>query len=1427
MSAACKSCARAIWFRPEPEGEYRGFGACNESNMNSYKSFCMMVCVWRFRCARFAVICLLCAAAAAGLAQPAPSDVAFETHVKPLLAKHCLACHSTNLKKGSLDLERFATSADVRKDVKPWQVLIEQVETGEMPPRDKPQLSEADKKQLLAWVRGFLDAEARARSGDPGVVPLRRLSNAEYDATIRDLTGVDLKPAREFPADGAGGEGFTNSAEALSDISPALAARYLQAAKEIADHAVLLPDSYRFSPSKTRRDWTDEGTARLRKFYADLFPPDGKLNVQPYLLATIRQRDDLRAGRWQEAAAKEKVNSKYLRILWEALNETAPSQPLDSIRGQWKTATEQDVPALVAEIAAWQAALWKTVKVGNYISANWHAAPDSAYLESLSRHAPVDPPAKTALALRVPVKLAPGQSEVRLYLAAREASPSARRKDGLAPSEWRLVWQRPRFEGAGKPTLLLRDYASFGPAFEIDYRSAFARTAAYLGAVAEAVHDSGATLDNLAKRHGLDTTLLKNWSKLLALSPRREVKGTTRPAAPLELLDDKVDPTPHRPALSGWKKKGIDLPTVVANASDQTLQIPGRVSARTVAAHPTPQEFVGIAWKSPIDGAVQLTAHVAHAHPACGNGVAWWLEQRRGEQATLLGDGLIDLGKEARHTASIQITKGDLLVLAIDPRDANHICDMTEVWLTITETDKPGRVWDLAKDVSNNLLAGNPHADSHGRAGTWSFVRGPAAKKSGPSAGPIPVASVLGKWRLAAADPARRSESETLAREAESLLTGPRPANEKADNRAVYDRLSAPDGPLFTGVDVTKMAKRHPGEGGFGLSKERFVPPEHDGITAISGQDIEIRLPAALFVDREFVVDVQLDETAADGLVRVRAATTPTDTRGDGPVLGDAKGAAYKRLVAGHAEFRKLFPLFVCFPQVVPTDEVVTLKMFHREDEPLTRLFLSEEQTRRLDRMWDEQRFISRQPKAEYDYLPQFMGFTTQDTPKAFQQFFIDRKPLFKKHADEFVKAEDDAVPRQLDALLDFAGRAYRRPLLEKEKAELRGLYETIRKKGPDHGEAFRGVLARILVAPAFLFRIEVPFPGKEPVAVNDWELATRLSYFLWSSMPDAELRRWAADGKLREPAVLEQQVRRMLKDERTRMLAIEFGTQWIHVRGIDDLKEKNEKLFPTFDAGLRQALYEEAILFFQELFKGDRPVTDVLEADYMFVNELLAKHYGIPGVVGAQWRRIDGVRKFGRGGILAMGSVHAKQSGASRTSPVLRGNWVVETLLGEKLPRPPANVPILPDQEGTDRLTTRQMVEQHVLNPSCAACHARIDPFGFAFENFDAIGRFRIKESSGLPVDARARLREGTEFEGIDGLRHYLVTKKKDVITRLICQKLLGYALGRAKTLSDTTLIDTMVAELNKNDGRMSAAVFAILRSPQFRMIRGKEYIP
>jgi hypothetical protein len=361
-----------------------------------------------------------------------------------------------------------------------------------------------------------------------------------------------------------------------------------------------------------------------------------------------------------------------------------------------------------------------------------------------------------------------------------------------------------------------------------------------------------------------------------------------------------------------------------------------------------------------------------------------------------------------------------------------------------------------------------------------------------------------------------------------------------------------------------------------------------------------------------------------------------------------------------------------------------------------------------------------------------------------------------------------------------------------------------------------------VLTSPAFLYRLEEPVPGSAPGRVNDWELASRLSYFLWSTLPDDELRTAAAAGHLQQDDVLRSQTRRLLADDRTRRLAIEFACQWTHIRDFDQLAEKSERHFPTF-TNLQGDMYEESIQFFTDIFQHDRSILTILNAEHAFLNERLAAHYGVPGIKGEAWQRVEGVRKFGRGGLLTQATFLAKQSGASRTSPILRGNWVSETLLGERLPRPPKDVPLLPEDVPED-LTERALIERHSSDAACAKCHARIDPFGFALENYDAIGRFRTRDAGDHPIDPKTQLPDGNKLEGVDGLRDYLVNTRRDVFVRQFCRKLLGYALGRAVQLSDEPLLDEMLEKLAASDYRFSVAVEAIVLSDQFRNIRGRE---
>ncbi len=516
-----------------------------------------------------------------------------------------------------------------------------------------------------------------------------------------------------------------------------------------------------------------------------------------------------------------------------------------------------------------------------------------------------------------------------------------------------------------------------------------------------------------------------------------------------------------------------------------------------------------------------------------------------------------------------------------------------------------------------------------------------------------------------------------------------------------------------------------------------------------------------------------------------------------------------------------MFPPALCYTKIVPVDEAVTLTLFYREDDHLRRLMLDDTQAREIDRLWAELHFVSQDALTLVDAFAQLMEYATQDAdPKVFEPM---RKPI-NERADAFRKQLLEAEPRHLEAAVELASQAFRRPLQDAEAGELRALYRKLRGEQIPHDEAIRLVLARVLVAPSFLYRVEIPAPGRQRMPVSDWELASRLSYFLWSSLPDRELRELAAAGRLKRPEVLRAQSERMLKDPRIRRLATEFACQWLNIYDFESLDEKSERHFPTFGA-LKAAMHEEAILFFTDLFRNDRSVLSMLEGDHAFLNEALASHYGIPGVSGQEWRRVDGVRKFGRGGILAFSATLAKQSGASRTSPILRGNWVAEVLLGERLPRPPKDVPKLPEDEAQQSgLTVRQLVEQHTRDPRCAVCHVRIDPFGYALEGYDSIGRRRDRDLGQRPINTVSRLRDGTELDGMDGLRRYLATTRRDALLRQFCRKLLGYALGRGIQLSDDPLLEEMDRALKQSDYRFSRALETIVASPQFREIRGRD---
>jgi hypothetical protein len=416
-----------------------------------------------------------------------------------------------------------------------------------------------------------------------------------------------------------------------------------------------------------------------------------------------------------------------------------------------------------------------------------------------------------------------------------------------------------------------------------------------------------------------------------------------------------------------------------------------------------------------------------------------------------------------------------------------------------------------------------------------------------------------------------------------------------------------------------------------------------------------------------------------------------------------------------------------------------------------------------------------------------------------------------------------DEVPCAKQVLSTLARRAYRRPVSQTDLETLLSFYQAGRNKG-DFETGIENALRLILASPKFLFR---PEPDPVNVApgslyrISDLELASRLSFFLWSSIPDDQLLNVAAQGRLKDPAVLEKEVRRMLADPRSETLATNFAAQWLYLRNLDSVTRAPEE-FPNFDDNLRQAFRRETELFFESIMHEDRSVLDLLTADYTFVNERLARHYGIPNVYGSHFRRVmlpDAARR----GLLGQGSILTVTSYPNRTSPVLRGKFILENILGTPPTPPPPNVPPLKENSaGSKTLSVRELMEEHRKNPACAGCHKIMDPLGFSLENFDATGRWRAKDRSG-PIDASGQLADGTRVDGPVTLRQALL-KHPEQFTGTVVEKLLTYALGRGLEYYDMPVVRSIAQNAARNDYRFSSMIIGVVNSTPFEMKKAPE---
>jgi len=412
-----------------------------------------------------------------------------------------------------------------------------------------------------------------------------------------------------------------------------------------------------------------------------------------------------------------------------------------------------------------------------------------------------------------------------------------------------------------------------------------------------------------------------------------------------------------------------------------------------------------------------------------------------------------------------------------------------------------------------------------------------------------------------------------------------------------------------------------------------------------------------------------------------------------------------------------------------------------------------------------------------------------------------------------------------------LARRAFRRPVDRADVEPLLRFYEQGRVEGGfDLG--IRRAIERLLVSPEFLFRIEFDPPNVTPgtpYRITDLQLASRLSFFFWSSIPDDELLDRASRGQLKNPRVLQAQVQRMLADPRSQALVENFAAQWLYLRDFVAVRRPDDRLFPDFDEGLRRAMARETELFFGAMLRENRSVFDLLRADFTFVNDRLARHYGLAGIYGSQFRRVALPADSPRRGLLGQGSILTVSSYANRTSPVNRGKFILETLLSMPPPPPPPDVPSLKDTTAEGRVySMRTRMEQHRTNPSCASCHAQMDPLGFALENFDAIGRWRTRSESHEPIDSAAMLPDGTRVDGVAGLRDVLLRAPLDrEFARTVIAKMLTYALGRGPEPSDEPFIRAIMRDAAPGNFALRSLITGIVNSPPFQMRRSQPGAP
>lgn len=1091
---------------------------------------------------------------------------AFNTTIQPYLQQYCIECHNQQQAKGELNLARFQNPQDIISNFRRWQAVVEFVEGGEMPPAESRQPSLEESRDLVNAVRTILISEARKNAGDPGLVLPRRLTNTEYDLSVQQLTGIDIRPTHDFPPDPAAGEGFNNTGEALS-MSPSLVKKYLAAAQRVSDHLVLRTTGLSFAPFPVT-SWNDRRT--LAEDSVIRFYQQHKVHLPGYIEAAWRYRTaaaDQSGLTPAQFAQANKLSPHYFQRLHTFLSSLAqqPGCPPDFLQA-------------------------------------WAGIPE------VSTAAPAPPELATFI---------------------------------------RLVerWQR--------------------------------------------------------DLHGPEGQLIKpnagNW--------------------PIGHLADRARIAAHRNKYSG--------------------------------DHFRPTAFL-------------RTSPVTPAQQPSG-------------------------------------TEEQSLWIRIQPAVAS--------------------------------------------AGSPVIIRNPVFSKH---------------------DQLPRNADEAAKHEVQSL-------------RAVLQSAVTPE--LTTLPFGQNIAGEAP-EDSFILAGTALIriPLSSELRTTLAG--------------KRLLLTAELSGPAADQnpmLVQCEISTSEPDSN-SAQLLASAAASAVQQLQPFAAAFCNVFPnrFFYVDSGRGLSAGFHLVEGFFRDDRPLVELVLTDAEQTELDTLWSELDFITESTetlfrgfvwfeRSEREVLhdPRFDFLRSEDPEliqpamlERFEKLYLDKLGI--KRRDDTLEAEqpderyrivhgfftavrqgllrqstlmDVAAEQGLQDLLQLAEKAWRHPLTQPQQEALTGLYQRLRNEGQKPEQALRGVLTGILMSPEFSYLYFPANAGQQPEPLSGWSLASRLSFFLWSSLPDEHLLEAARDGSLTTDIQLRQQLQRMLADPRIDSFAREFFGQWLRFRDFPERDPIDAAAFTWYDAELRLAMAEEPVRVFTQLLQQDRPLTELLNGDTTMLNERLARHYGgileqrfqqarsahaqqaVTGSGAAApadvqtWLPVEGLREAGRGGIFGMAVVLAKNSAGDRTSPVKRGFWSVHHLLGQHFPPPPADVPELPKSEaGSDR-TIRELLVAHVAAPQCAMCHRHFDSLGLALEGFDATGRARTHDLAGRPIDNTAVLPDGSTAAGIPGLADYVAAKRRDDFLETLCRRFLGYALGRSVQLSDQPLLDDMKTALEQNNFRPTVLFEKVILSPQFRL--------